>query len=84
MVEDPSGRSMFSKGTQAMRDYPWHFWHDEKAERKEYCISWRGRMSQWFGLSPLRRVHWYRGGMNADVVLEHHESETRYVRFHTH
>ena len=80
MSENQSGRSIFSKGAQAIRDHRWHFWHDENVRKQEYWISWRGRVSQWFGLSPRGRVHWYMGGVSVDVVLEHDGSEARYVK----
>ncbi|KAF8595614.1 hypothetical protein BDV93DRAFT_501109 [Ceratobasidium sp. AG-I] len=55
------------------------------AKKQDYWVSWRGRMSQWFGLSPFGRMHWYTGGVVVDVVSEHDGSEeARYVRLYTH
>lgn len=85
MSENPAGRSIFSKGAHAMRDHRWHFWHEEKTRKQEYRVSWRGRLAQWFGLSPFGHVHWHMGGIGVDVVLEHNElEESRYVKLYAH
>ncbi|KAG8792908.1 hypothetical protein FRC12_004494 [Ceratobasidium sp. 428] len=79
--ESGDDKSLFSKATHALHDHRWHFWHEETEKRKEYWISWRGKLTQWFGLSPLGRLHWQIDGLTADIVLEHDgQEQIRYVR----
>jgi hypothetical protein len=70
----------FSRGIHVLRDHRWHFWHEEKKKSKEYWVSWRGKLAQWFGLSPIAYVYWDTGGLSADVILEKSGRRTRYAQ----
>ncbi|KAF8751875.1 hypothetical protein RHS01_08294 [Rhizoctonia solani] len=60
LMEDNSIEAS-TRGLSVLRDHRWHFWHEEKKNIEEYQVSWRGKLSLWFGLSPIRRLHWRTG-----------------------
>ncbi|QRW03458.1 hypothetical protein RhiLY_02457 [Ceratobasidium sp. AG-Ba] len=73
--------SFVTKGVNALRDHRWHFWDDEIERKEAYYESWKGKFSQWFGVSPLGRLHWQTNGVGVDVVLDHRgNAQARYVR----
>ncbi|GAB1526788.1 hypothetical protein RhiTH_009960 [Rhizoctonia solani] len=76
LMEDNSIEAS-TRGLSVLRDHRWHFWHEEKKNIEEYQVSWRGKLSLWFGLSPIRRLHWRTGGLSVDAALAKHPSQTR-------
>ncbi|ELU39241.1 hypothetical protein AG1IA_06731 [Rhizoctonia solani AG-1 IA] len=68
LMEDNSIEAS-TRGLSVLRDHRWHFWHEEKKNIEEYQVSWRGKLSLWFGLSPIRRLHWRTGGLSVDATL---------------
>ncbi|CAE6475333.1 unnamed protein product [Rhizoctonia solani] len=67
LMGEDSTEPFLLRGLNVLRDHRWHFWHEENRNTEEYRISWRGRLSQWFGLSPVGRLHWHTGGLSVEI-----------------
>ncbi|CAE6405463.1 unnamed protein product [Rhizoctonia solani] len=80
LVGDKSTQPFLSRGMNALRDHRWHFWHEEKRQYEEYWVSWRGRLAQWFGLSPVANIYWHTGALSVDISLNRVPPEPKYVR----